>query len=595
MSRDIKAYRVFIASPSGLDAERRRFRATLTEYNEDEAVERGVSFWPNGWQDTLAGVGRPQSLINEDLRRCDYFVLVLCDRWGQPTSTGAGRFTAGTEEEYYIARECLLDPASPMRGIVILFKGVTDRQMSDPGEQLRKVIAFRRKIESEKELLYQTFDVEEEFARIMRRHLAQWIRDHESQKPAKPISVPAIHSTEQDRASKTYPSIDAMVADAEDLAANGRAVEAEELFAKAVVGSRSVQARLKYAKFLRRSDRLAYAKANYQSALDLANEQQDEKSAVEALANLGLIERRQNNLKEAEQYLLNAQSRLSGTTEEWQVLRGFVLGNLAHVYSDQKQLDKAEALQRQALDACAQLSGHEEEIANSYGTLGVILRRGKRWASAEDAHREGIRLSEVLGDRGAKTLAYNCGSLGLVLERTGRYKEAVAMHERALHINEKRHWEEGQALNLGHLASALVACGTTRLDEAATHNEAAFTLNSRRGNPEGLAFNYSTKGRISELRREFNDASKYYQAASDLFRQIKKYSGVAHNLRNLARVLSETDRSSEAELILQQAEEIAGFASDLDLRGEIREERARLGGILTDTLPAVPGPASAAN
>ncbi|WP_369228798.1 DUF4062 domain-containing protein [Candidatus Entotheonella palauensis] len=76
-------YKVFIASPSGLEDERKAFRDTIYDYNEfiDEQGRRAV-FKPVGWEDTLGGAGRPQSVINEDIAACDYFILLLWDRWG---------------------------------------------------------------------------------------------------------------------------------------------------------------------------------------------------------------------------------------------------------------------------------------------------------------------------------------------------------------------------------------------------------------------------------------------------------------------------------------------------------------------------------
>lgn len=59
MPSQITAYRVFIASPGGLDEERRRFREALNEFNEDQAIESGAIIIPVGWELTLAGMGRP--------------------------------------------------------------------------------------------------------------------------------------------------------------------------------------------------------------------------------------------------------------------------------------------------------------------------------------------------------------------------------------------------------------------------------------------------------------------------------------------------------------------------------------------------------
>jgi hypothetical protein len=67
MPEEVAHYRVFVAAPGGLEQERRTFAQTLNKYNEAEAVQRQAWFCPVGWEDTLAGVGRPQACINRDL------------------------------------------------------------------------------------------------------------------------------------------------------------------------------------------------------------------------------------------------------------------------------------------------------------------------------------------------------------------------------------------------------------------------------------------------------------------------------------------------------------------------------------------------
>ncbi|MFK7787405.1 MAG: hypothetical protein AB8B56_19935 [Crocinitomicaceae bacterium] len=64
MSYQLTGYKVFIASPGGLEDERRAFSEEIEKYNRVEAMHRGVIFQPVGWEDTLPGIGRPQSIIN---------------------------------------------------------------------------------------------------------------------------------------------------------------------------------------------------------------------------------------------------------------------------------------------------------------------------------------------------------------------------------------------------------------------------------------------------------------------------------------------------------------------------------------------------
>jgi hypothetical protein len=141
MSRSLEEYRVFCASPGGLQRERKAFKETIESYNKQDAGHRGVHFVPVGWEDTLPGGGRPQAKINEEIRTCDYFLLMFWNRWGTaPEDPKNTKYTSGTEEEFYVALECYENPVHDLREIVLLFKGVARAQMADPGPELSQVI-----------------------------------------------------------------------------------------------------------------------------------------------------------------------------------------------------------------------------------------------------------------------------------------------------------------------------------------------------------------------------------------------------------------------------------------------------------------------
>ena len=178
MPEEVAHYRVFIAAPGGLEQERRTFAQTLTKYNEAEAVQRQAWFYPVGWEDTRAGVGRPQALINKDLDKCDYFVLVLWDRWGTPPG-GSSQYTSGTDEEFHLAMEHISDHKHRMSDVVVFFKGLDDRRLRDPGEQLRKVLRFKNEVEENRTLLFHTFTDIADFEHKLRCHLGEWLRNHD--------------------------------------------------------------------------------------------------------------------------------------------------------------------------------------------------------------------------------------------------------------------------------------------------------------------------------------------------------------------------------------------------------------------------------
>ena len=182
MADSITRYKVFIASPGGLREEREAFRDTIREYNEEiDQQRRDLTFMPVGWEETLGGSGRPQSLINEDIIACDYFILLLWNRWGSsPDTPDKSRYSSACEEEFALALECLEDPAKPMREVLIFFKAVAPAQLADPGEQLSQVLDFKRQLEREKTHFFTTFDEMAVFQQQQRRHLAKWMHAHEA-------------------------------------------------------------------------------------------------------------------------------------------------------------------------------------------------------------------------------------------------------------------------------------------------------------------------------------------------------------------------------------------------------------------------------
>ena len=147
---------VFLASPSGLDGERSTVRNRALSFNQRSGFERRVVFRIAGWEDVPGAVGRPQETINGELLESDYLIVLLWDQWGSAPAI-AGPYSSGTEEELFVAIHALQDAERPMRDVLVLFKGVPQRQLSDPGDQLRAVFAFRRRLEAGKEVLYQTF------------------------------------------------------------------------------------------------------------------------------------------------------------------------------------------------------------------------------------------------------------------------------------------------------------------------------------------------------------------------------------------------------------------------------------------------------
>jgi Domain of unknown function (DUF4062) len=169
MSQDIRTINLFLASPGDLVEERQLARRVVDEINL--AVGRQINWRVElfGWEDTTPGFFRPQSRINEDVDRCDLFVGMLWKRWGQPP--GDNKFQSGFEEEFERAKGRRVHESRPE--IWLFLKSIDREALQDPGEGLKRVLAFRSKLSVEKTLMFKEFSAPDDWERQFRIHLSQ--------------------------------------------------------------------------------------------------------------------------------------------------------------------------------------------------------------------------------------------------------------------------------------------------------------------------------------------------------------------------------------------------------------------------------------
>ena len=169
-SMNIKLIRAFIASPSGLENERRIARAVAKDVNDNVAQALNGRLELIGWEETISGIGRPQALINEDMETCDIFIGVLWTKWGTRPAVD-GPYTSGFEEEFELSFSRYNNTNTPI--MTLFFKDIDSVFLTDPGLELKKVIEFKKRIQQEKILLYDTFSSDEIFADKIRAFLTR--------------------------------------------------------------------------------------------------------------------------------------------------------------------------------------------------------------------------------------------------------------------------------------------------------------------------------------------------------------------------------------------------------------------------------------
>ncbi len=174
--RQRRLIKVFIASPGDLKPERQSAREVVDEINSTLGRTFDVDIDLLGWEDTLPGVGRPQAIINRDVDDCDLFIGLLWKRWGTPSGE---EFSSGFEEEFERARQRNQSTGQPE--IWLAFKEVEPSQLADPGDQLKRVLAFKQAQIAARIVLYKEFKDERDWATQLRcwlmTHLGRLVKD----------------------------------------------------------------------------------------------------------------------------------------------------------------------------------------------------------------------------------------------------------------------------------------------------------------------------------------------------------------------------------------------------------------------------------
>ncbi|MCH8087095.1 MAG: tetratricopeptide repeat protein, partial [Chloroflexi bacterium] len=348
-SKTLTVRHVFIGSPGDLTEERRLFPEILTQVNKIKANALGIELKPLGWEDTPPGIGRPQELINEDVKKADLCVMLLWKRWGTPT----GEYSSGFEEEYELARD--LHGKSGKPDTWLFFRAVPQEMMADPGPQLNKVIRFRKKVEKERGCFYKHYEVPVDWEKLLIEHLCRWLDGYAEVLGHTRIDFPPDALERIGQLEKKLTEADAvkeavveklresalkLTRFAVNAAGQGRLTEAEQAFASAVEAYPGPEAINTFGLFLYQTGSLDRAIEKFQQLEGLSESLSDKGWAAIAYRNLGIIYKTRGGLDKAEEMYRKALA----IDEELGHKRGMAnaYGNLGNIYQTRGDLDKAE-------------------------------------------------------------------------------------------------------------------------------------------------------------------------------------------------------------------------------------------------------------
>jgi hypothetical protein len=173
MSKEVRQFKVLVASPGDTADEREIVKKVIDHVNRDHGEIGGFSLTPVMWEtDAAPGVGiDAQDVINQQLGGYDMFIGLLSARFGTPTK----RASSGTEEEFGIAFERYLKDSRKI-SILFYFRNAHVRVHDIPAlVQALHVAQFKIHLE-QLGVFYQQYDTVDDLAHRLRGDLPKRIR-----------------------------------------------------------------------------------------------------------------------------------------------------------------------------------------------------------------------------------------------------------------------------------------------------------------------------------------------------------------------------------------------------------------------------------
>jgi tetratricopeptide (TPR) repeat protein len=454
-----------------------------------------VNFVGLGWEDTLASTGRrSQALINREIDGCDVFVLALNRRWGQE-APDAKPYTSYTEEEFHRAMDRWKNTGSPE--IFVFFKHVDTASMADPGEQLKKVLAFRKSLEDSRHVLYRFFADDKEFTAEVNRHLRAYAKGElpKADAPREALLLPLeyVQAVEQEKLERQQAVQRADREHQQAEAANARA----EVFALEFA-QRAASAALE--------GKIEEARQDFAKALDGTTNLDVFSLGYEFFSRIG-------ELDEAER-LLRRWLALSGPDAQ-SAETAAAYGNLGLIYQWRGDLDRAEEMHRKSL-AIHEKLGRQEGMADNYGNLGLIYETRGDLDRAEEMLRKSLAIDERLGIQ--EGIASASCNLGLIYDTRGNLDRAEAMHRKALAINKKLGNQEGMAAAYSNLGLIYQTRGD--LDRAEEMHRKALASHEKLGLLKGMAIQCFNLAHVREKRGDIAAARELFTRSRDLYARV---------------------------------------------------------------------------
>ena len=382
--------------------------------------------------------------------------------------------------------------------------------MADPGEQLKKVLAFKAALESSQEIYFTVFDDAEVLVRTIELKVREWLDEPET-KVVRPVTVRSTSVDDVTPEVSSYALVD-LLERAAALQAQGLQTQAESLYALAAADE-DPRAMLEYARFMRRRGRFDRSIELNERVLRIpsllmATDGASVLLRSDCLANLGIVRRKSGDLFGSVEALREAVETAKSIVPVATDVLVYSLDNLGHSYFKLGNVEGARASYEEAI-GLRTVQGDALGAARSSLNLARLLRQDGDLDGALATAQAALAAADESEDDLLKANA--AAAVGEYHFLIGNYDDARAFTAASLETNARLRNSDGESISTLQLGRIELATGD--LPSAQEHADACYAINLRSGNVEGLVIAEHLGGQVALAKQEPDVAVRVLRSA----------------------------------------------------------------------------------
>jgi class 3 adenylate cyclase/Tfp pilus assembly protein PilF len=301
-----------------------------------------------------------------------------------------------------------------------------------------------------------------------------------------------------------------------------------------------------------------FCQSNTDSLKAVLQSQPDDTNKVKTLYQLsetassdsGILYYAEQSLKLASQ--LNFQSGIADA-----------LNNIAYVYSNRGEVNKALELYERSLKIQQQLN-NQKGIAIAYNNLGYIYSNIGDINKALSYHKQSLVIREKIGD--TKGLAYSNNEIGHVFLSQGDNDKALIYFEKSLQYSKQSGNQREVSFALNNIGYIYTIKG--ELDSALVFYQTSLKISEDLNLKSGIAYSLNNIGTIKEKQGNDTTALSCFKQSLALEEELGDKGKIASALNQLGLFYLQKQKYAEAEKYTKQA---LSYANELGYPMSIRD------------------------